>query len=563
MAIKKEYQEKMQSYKWVEILSGTAFQNCGEVQFESAVGTRWELPGYREDIYFISFDSDNHIYLLSKETGQVSPDSLSKYEMARLLKFDGNSRLTDAFESMGIPMFRNILSDIREEYRTSLDYEYGHLPVKERKFFDPALYSAIEIDLRRREASLESERLFEKSQHLGDLKTPKGSSLADFLAKPLEPKRWVIEGILPVNGNCSVVAAMKTGKSTLVYNFIYALVLGAPFLDKFHTNPIEGRVGFVNFELTEEQCQDWFVRSPIGATDRVHLWNLRGEPNPFRTPESIAEFSQEVAEEGIRVLILDPWSSLFIGDTNSNDEVKKFWLTLDAFKKSSGVKELIIPIHAGRDISKSRGASSLDDHPDSIIHLTRQSDGFRTFRATGRDVEVPEGELAFDHSTLLLSYKGAVTPESKDERTAKLLRRMIEDKGKVSASDIYRYAGKGKTDVQTAREMLVKRGELIEEKIGSSKFYEVNPKYIFPLPNTSREEPENGMDSVSSAISREQESLSEGKQNLSRCRPCHPRDAHQFEFLNMEVRMCQKCDFIHDVWAVESIALSDGEGDSL
>jgi hypothetical protein len=563
MARKQEFRDKMHAYTWQEIFAGTAFKKCSEGKYGSETGTRWELPGLNDDVFFVSFDTDDKIYLFSKENDQVPYDAINKYELARNLKFDGNSRLADEFTSNGLPLVRTILTDLREDYRTNLDSEYGHLPVQERKFFDPALYSAVEIDLRRREASLEAERLFEKSQHLGDLKTPKGTSLLDFLAKPLEAQRWVIEGILPVNGNCSVVAAMKTGKSTLVYNFIYALVLGKPFLDKFHTNPIDGRVGFVNFELTEEQCQDWFVRSPIGSTDRVHLWNLRGEPNPFRTQQSIAEFSQEVAEEDIRVLILDPWSSLFIGDTNSNDEVKKFWLTLDAFKKSSGVKELIIPIHAGRDISKSRGASSLDDHPDSIIHLTRQSDGFRTFRATGRDVEVPEGELAFDHSTLLLSYKGAVTPESKDERTAKLLRRMIEDKGKVSASDIYRYAGKGKTDVQAAREMLVKRGELIEEKIGSSKFYEVNPKYISPLPSTSREEPENGMDSVSSAISREQESLSEVKQNLSRCRPCHQRDAHQFEFLNMEVRMCQKCDFIHDVWAIESITLSDGEGDSL
>ncbi|MFM2025043.1 MAG: hypothetical protein RLZZ56_1056 [Actinomycetota bacterium] len=563
MAIKKDYQEKMQAYKWQEVLSGTAFQNCGEVKFGSEIGTRWELPGYQEDVYFLSFDSDHRIYLLSKKDDQIPLDSISKYEMARALKFDGNSRLTDEFESMGLPMIRNILSDIREDYRTNLDSEYGHLPVKERKFFDPALHSAVELDLRRREASLEAERLFEIAKHRDDLKTPKGMSLSEFYVKPLEPQRWVIEGILPVNGNCSIVAAMKTGKSTLVYNFIYSLAFGETFLNCFKTNTIEGRIGFVNFELTEEQCQDWFVKSPIGASDRVHVWNLRGEPNPFRTEQAIADFSKEVSEAGIRVLILDPWSSLFVGDTNNNDEVKRFWLTLDAFKKSSGVKELIIPIHAGRDITKSRGASSLDDHPDSIIHLTRQSDGIRTFRATGRDVEVPEGELEYDKPTLLLSYKGAVTPESKDERTAKLLRRMIEERGKVSASDIYRYAGKGKTDVQAARDLLVRRGELLEEKIGSSKFYEVNPKYISSFLGSSREVPEIGMDSVSSAISREQESLSEVSTNQSACRPCHQRDATQFVFLNMEVRMCQKCDFIHDVWALESIALPEEEGDSL
>jgi RecA-family ATPase len=559
----KQYHDKMDSYTWKEVLAGTAFINSGEEKMGSSIATRWELPGYNEDVYFLTFESDNSMFLFSKSNERILYGTISKYELARTLKFDGNNRLASEFASNGLPMIRSILSELREDYQANLDFEYGHLPVAERKFYDPALQTAIQMDLRRREASNEAERLFEIAKHRDDLKTPKGLSLSEFIDKPLESQRWLIEGILPVNGNASVVAAMKTGKSTFVYNIMHSLLLGEPLLNYFRTNEFEGRIGFVNFELTEEQCQDWFVRSPIGKTDRIYVWNLRGEPNPFRTDQSIADFSKEVSDAGIRVLILDPWSSLFVGDTNSNDEVKQFWLTLDAFKKSSGVKELIIPIHAGRDATKSRGASTLDDHPDSIIHLTRHSDGIRTLHARGRDVEVPEGELTFDKDTLLLSYKGAVTPEAKDERIAKQLVKIIEQRGKVSATEIYRCIDKGKTDVQAAREMLVKRGELLEEKIGSSKFYELNPKHISSLPNASREMPEIGMDPVSSAISREQESLSENEVNESKCKPCHPRDAVQSRFSGIEVRMCQKCDFIHEVWAIESIEHSDGEGDSL
>lgn len=552
MAGEKHFREKMQSYSWHEILHGTAFVKTGEQKFGNETGTRWELTGYREDIFFISFESDNKIYIFSKENDQIPLETIAKHELARHIKFDGSNRLVDEFESLGLPMVRSVLSDLREDYRTNLDSEFGHLPVQERKFFDPALFAAIEIDLRRREAALEAERLFEISKHLDERKTPKGMPLSGFLNKTLEPQRWLIEGVLPVNGNVSVVAAMKTGKSTFVYNLMHSLILGEPLLNYFRTNQFEGRVGFVNFELTEEQCQDWFVRSPIGSTDRIHVWNLRGEPNPFRTEQSTAEFANEVREEGIRVLILDPWSSLFVGDTNSNDEVKQFWLKLDAFKKASDAKELVIPIHAGRDVTKSRGASTLDDHPDSIIHITRQSDGVRTLRATGRDVDVPEGELTFDKDTLLLTYKGAVSPEAKDERIAKLIRRTVEERGRVSASDIYRLIDRAKTDVQAARQLLVKRGELVEEKIGSAKFYEVNPKHISPFPKTSQESTENGMDSVSSAISREQESQAEAQGHHSVCSPCHPRDATQFQFLNMQVRMCKKCNFVLDVWAMES-----------
>jgi hypothetical protein len=152
----------------------------------------------------------------------------------------------------------------------------------------------------------------------------------------------------------------------------------------------------------------------------------------------------------------------------------------------------------------------------------------------------------------LLTYKGAVSPEAKDERIAKLIRRTVEERGRVSASDIYRLIDRAKTDVQAARQLLVKRGELVEEKIGSAKFYEVNPKHISPFPKTSQESTENGMDSVSSAISREQQSQAEAQGHHSVCSPCHPRDATQFQFLNMQVRMCKKCNFVLDVWAMES-----------
>jgi hypothetical protein len=95
---------------------------------------------------------------------------------------------------------------------------------------------------------------------------------------------------------------------------------------------------------------------------------------------------------------------------------------------------------------------------------------------------VVEGELEFDKDTLLLIYKGAVTPESKDERTAKIIRKLFDARPRLSASDIYRLSGKGKSDTQAARQLMVHRGEIIEEQIGSSKVYTLNPLYCAPFP---------------------------------------------------------------------------------
>ncbi len=547
MATEKELRDAASAYTWKEILEGTNFICIGERTFSEGVGSKWVIDGIETEGYFLTTDSDSPLFQCDANGKVIA--AVNKFDFLRAVKFEGNYNATKRHVESGLPLIKSLLPEIRDHYRTEFDLAYGDRPVRERKHFDPLLGQAVQDNIRSREASEEGKRLFEIASHKSDRPTPKGMNLVDFIQKPLSSQRWLIEGVLPVGGNASVVAAMKTGKSTLVYNFIYSLVFSELFLGKFESHPFEGRVGFVNFELTEEQCQDWFQKSPIGASDRVHVWNLRGEPNPFRNELAIAEFSKEVREQSIRVLILDPWSSLFVGDTNNNDEVKKFWLALDAFKTSSGVRELIIPIHAGRDITKSRGASSLDDHPDSIIHLTRQSDGTRTLRAIGRDVDIPEGELSFNQDTLLLTYRGAVTPESKDERTTKIIRRLFEKMAELSATDLYRLSGKGKSDIQAARQMMVRRGELIEKQVGQTKFYSMNPKFISPLLTTSRETPRNGIDSGSSAISREPESQPDEPEPASACNPCEESKIRQFKTLGLEIRMCDDCDYIHDVWA--------------
>jgi hypothetical protein len=546
MPKERELRDAASAYTWLEILDGTNFICIGERSFPEGTGYKWILEGYENNGCFLTTDSDSAMFQYDSE-GNLRA-TISKFDFLRAVKFDGNHRATTRHVESGMPLIRSLLPEIRDHYRTEFEMAHGDLPVKERKYFDPLLGQAVMENVRGREASEEGKRIYEMASHKSDRPTPKGMSLADFIQKPLNSQRWLIDGVIPVGGNVSVVAAMKTGKSTLVYNFIYSLVFSELFLGKFKTHPFEGRIGFVNFELTEEQCQEWFQKSPIGASDRVHVWNLRGEPNPFRSGLACQDFAREVNEQDIRVLILDPWSSLFVGDTNNNDEVKKFWLALDEFKTNSGVKELIIPIHAGRDITKSRGASTLDDHPDSIIHLTRQSDGIRTLRAIGRDVDIPEGELSFDSSTLLLTYKGAVTPESKDERTTKIIRRLFEKTVELSATDLYRLSGKGKSDIQAARQMMVRRGELNEKQVGQTKFYSMNPKYISPLLTTSRETPRNGIDSGSSAISREPESQPEEPEPASACNPCEEDKIRQFKMLGLEIRMCDDCDYIHDVW---------------
>jgi hypothetical protein len=319
----------------------------------------------------------------------------------------------------------------------------------------------------------------------------------------------------------------------------------------------------VNDELTEEQAQDWFRRSPIRKTDRIAVWNLRGKPNPFRSEEALKEFADEVRSLDIRVLILDPFSSAFRGgNSQDNDEVKEFWLKTDAFKEASGVKELIMPVHAGRDESRSRGASALDDHPDAILHLNKQGDGTRTFHAFGRDVEVEEGELEFDKSSLLLKYKGPATPESRVERVAKELEATLRSKGKMTATDLTRHVRKNKDDVRAARELLVSSGRIIETHVKQKKYYEVRSSIVPLSPVTA-----SGVEPISVVVA-SSPYLGEATAQPTTtntggiCSKCGSKGDSEYSSSGELVQMCWDCKKVIDVWPESHEAPSEESKDS-
>jgi hypothetical protein len=116
------------------------------------------------------------------------------------------------------------------------------------------------------------------------------------------------------------------------------------------------------------------------------------------------EFAAQVLPMDVETLIVDPLSGSFVGDTNNNDEVKRYFLMLEEFKVLAGVKHLFIMVHAGNDATKPRGATTLRDHPDAIWSMSKKSTGLRFFKAEGRDVSLDEGALSFDEATGLLTF---------------------------------------------------------------------------------------------------------------------------------------------------------------
>jgi archaellum biogenesis ATPase FlaH len=416
---------------------------------------------------FVTLGESDRMFVWD-ELGQ-GLQSVTKWEAINQLHFNKDSRLTRSFLKSGSKLRPSILDEIQELRRDVVFDELGHLSLKQRYHLDPALKVAVNEYWKRLEAQEEGARRHRESQANLEQQTPASVGLDDFLKEEDSEQSFRVQGLIPTGSTVTVVGARKVGKTTFMYNLLNSYLTGAPLLGAFETTQVSRRIGYVNMELTEAQARSWFRRSPIQDASRVSIWNLRGMPNPFRSDLSAERFAKEVSSLDIEVMILDPFSGIFTSDKRNsldNDEVKNFLLKLEAFKASSGVSELVIPVHAGWDGSRSRGASSLEDHPDAILTIECDKSGVRTFSAIGRDVEVEPRVLEFDSSTGVLSLSGGTLRDTKLSSLKEKMFDVVLKSPDISASELATEVRGSKLDISRARKQLLDEGR-IEMTVGT------------------------------------------------------------------------------------------------
>jgi hypothetical protein len=300
-------------------------------------------------------------------------------------------------------------------------------------------------------------------------------SLTDLLAQNVQKTKWAIEDLLIMFGKVFLAAKAKSGKTTMSMSLLKSLADGDDFLGKFKVNPVEGRIGYMNLELTEHQMQEWVGRQDIKNHDRIHFWNLRGKVNPFRSANSRNHLIEEIKSLGIKTLIIDTFSKIFPGEANNNSEVNRFLAMLDVTLDKAGVEQLIMLVHAGNDGSKIRGATALTDHPDGIWYLASDEEGNRFFHAIGRDISVPEGQLIYEPETSALTYTGSSKKLAKGVSAKDKVLAFIKENIGATASVIDDSIGGTKEFKIKIRKQLIKDG-LVEVKKGPR-----NSDLYFPL----------------------------------------------------------------------------------
>jgi transcriptional regulator of met regulon len=235
-------------------------------------------------------------------------------------------------------------------------------------------------------------------------------TLRELLARPADPPMRM-DSLIPWESSTLVVAKRKTGKTTLILNYVRSMLNGDSFLDTFATRPIadDATIALLNYEVSAAMVSRWADEVGIDQ-DRFYIVNLRGRRNPLSSPDDRRRLVDELRDRNTEAIICDPFGRAYTGKSqNDSGEVQAWLLDLEMFARAEvGATDVVLAAHAGWNGERTRGASALEDWGDVIITLTsdEEDESQRYLKALGRDVEIDEDRLNFDSFTRSLSLSG-------------------------------------------------------------------------------------------------------------------------------------------------------------
>ena len=221
-----------------------------------------------------------------------------------------------------------------------------------------------------------------------------------------------VEALIVSSAVTLLWAQAKTGKTTLLINYLKSLTTGSPFLGCYAVQPLANgrRVGVLNFEMNPGQFRAWADAHGVDGS-RVAVWSLRGMPNPLASPTARERLLAEIKAADVEVLLVDTYARAALSpDENDSSAATAFFKMLSSLASAAGVSDVVITHHAGWAGDRLRGASALQDYPDVLLGLTRDEQGRRYLQATGRFNGADEGlektALEFDPASRTLTLTG-------------------------------------------------------------------------------------------------------------------------------------------------------------
>ena len=280
---------------------------------------------------------------------------------------------------------------------------------------------SIEIEVDKLRVRREAKRRLDAEER-PVIEYPPVKSLATLLGEPDTPTRYRIESVAPEGGRVMLSAQYKAGKTTLVGNLLRSLADGDPFLGAFTVNTYAEHAVLIDNEMSENTLRRWLRAQNIDNTSAVaDVISLRGKVSTFNLldDQCRAESVTRLRDLGCDYLILDCLRPVLDAlGLDENRDAGQFLVAFDALIAEAGICDTATVQHIGHANERARGDSRLQDWPNTIWRLVRETDepdSPRFFSAYGRDVDVHEGRLSFDPNTRRLTYAEGSRRDAKTE----------------------------------------------------------------------------------------------------------------------------------------------------
>jgi hypothetical protein len=290
----------------------------------------------------------------------------------------------------------------------------------------------------------------------------------DWLDSPEPPIQWVIDGLIARSALTMVAAFPKSGKSTFARHFAVAVAKGERFLGR---DVMQGPVIYLAIEELASVVRASFRNLGIAKGDALHI----------KTGRAYADIQADIEAEVRRIepvlLVVDTVTRLPRVSMELNDYAAwSRWLeALLYLGHETGCA--VVPLY--HSTKSGRHAEEHDTHAsvmgsvgisatyDQLISLRVESDGTRSYSASGRFEPVPSTLISLDRETQRLSAMGTKADVAHQELRSAVMDAIGDDW--VTTAEIVEAVKRRRADVDKVLAELVEEALLDRQGKGKAR----------------------------------------------------------------------------------------------
>jgi predicted ATP-dependent serine protease len=294
-----------------------------------------------------------------------------------------------------------------------------------------------------------------------------GRSMEELREVTKEPISWLVEGLLPEDGLCGLVAKPKVGKSTLLRNFAVAIAEGKDILGR---KVKQGKVLAFFFEESAYDIRESMEK--LGANNDINMRFYLYDDFKDVT-DRVSYVKEQIEYHKPRLVILDTLFRIVEMKEGNNyvEALKKCEPVLIAARENKVC--LLVGMHAAKNsddkdaINAILGSTGIGATVDMAMHLKKQPYPYQrtleTVQRRGKDME--ETFLVFDENTDSITIGDVVRERVKKDYLFDVENLLWENKEEMTEKRIVELVGGNRTRILQAvlelhnKQTLIRSGE--------------------------------------------------------------------------------------------------------